>query len=164
MEESLLLRLRSSRRRLRPMSPHGRYALPLGASVALCFLLAACAAKPPQPVLHPPSALSAKLIFENYLQAGYPEQDIFVESFNGSRTVVRMEPVLANHPEKTAFNFLRQAYGAAEAVPHDLLKSGKNPLGPFPKGRRLGQKFITWIDAKAEGEYQVQNDIATVTI
>ena len=89
------------------------------------------------------------LQFVNHLQAGFPEQDVFVE--RGTPAALwRVEPSeLANELKA------EKVYATLTATAHDPFKLGTTPLGPFVKGKALGFTLGSWLDANGTGTYMV---------
>jgi len=94
------------------------------------------------------------LNFKTYVQAGQPEQDVFVQSSTDSNEVFRLKP------EDAAFrsNLDKRAYAAASAVPHDPHMTGAKPLGPFTRGADLGFSLDSWLAARGSGQYILRDD------
>ena len=95
-----------------------------------------------------------------HIQMDLPEQDVFVESASDATKVVRVEGAEAKKVETLA----KKGYASTAAVPHDPLKVGPNPLGPFPKGAALDFTLGKWLDGTGSGGYTVDGDEATVDL
>jgi hypothetical protein len=90
------------------------------------------------------------LQFVNHLQAGLPEQDVFVEKVVGSSEVFRLldteKDLYMNAP----------LYATATTTPHDPFTGLTNPAanGPFQKGNALNVTLGEWLAATGTGSYQ----------
>lgn len=98
--------------------------------------------------------------FVDHIDANLPEQDVFVESADDPKKVVRVEGEEAKDPE----NLKKQTFAAANMIEHDPFKLGPNPLGPYAKGKPLGFTLEQWLDANGSGSYSVDEDRATLDI
>lgn len=98
--------------------------------------------------------------FVDHIDANLPEQDVFVESKDDPKKVVRVEGEDAKDPE----NLKKQTFAAADIVEHDPFKIGPSPLGPYAKGKPLGFTLEQWLDAKGGGTYSVDGDRATLDL
>ncbi len=87
--------------------------------------------------------VTLELGFFDHLDAGMPEQDVFVERTPGSDEVVR---VTAETADMDAPLFL-----SSVAQPHDPFDATN--IGPFPKGTPLGMTLGTWLGASGSGRY-----------
>ena len=118
--------------------------------------------------------------FVHYVQLGIPEQDVFIEPHNGldavptilidplrpnevchnipaliescsvrAQQVMRVEPGDAQSPGQLA----KSLYAAETVIPHDLNRSGPNPIGPYWKGDALGVTLRLWLGAEGSGYY-----------
>lgn len=95
-----------------------------------------------------------------HIQAEFPEQDVFIETFEGSDFVRRIE---AN--DLTSEDILSQnLFATAEETEHDPFKTGSNPVGPFEKGKSLGLFLGDWLSAEGVGSYNVQGNEAIIVI
>ena len=75
-----------------------------------------------------------------------------------STKVIRVEgPQAENSSNMTV-------YASSEAVPHDPFKVGKNPIGPYPKGKSLGFTLQQWLEASGIGVYSVDGDNAQMEL
>lgn len=101
-----------------------------------------------------------QLTFMNHIEANMPEQDVFIMSKDNSGKVIRVE----GDGAKEANNLSQEVYAAEAAVEHDPFKVGENPLGPFPKGEKLGFTLQKWLDAKGKGKYSVEGNKAELDI
>lgn len=101
-----------------------------------------------------------QLTFMNHIQANMPEQDVFIVSKDNAGKLMRVE----GDGAKDANNLSQEVYAAATAIEHDPFKVGENPLGPFPKGEKLGFTLQKWLDAKGIGKYSVEGDKAELDI
>ena len=103
---------------------------------------------------HSASAASAttNLQFVNHIQAGLPEQDVFVE-----RNDINLDQVMRVEGKDAAdaSNGSKVLYASAAPTAHDPFKLGSSPLGPFPKGARLGITLQQWLAANGSGTYVV---------
>lgn len=104
------------------------------------------------------AATTVNVQFVNHIQANLPEQDVFVESSDDPKKVIRVEGDQAKDPKTLAM----KAYAAASVVEHDPFKLGTNPLGPYPKGKALGFTLEDWLAAGGSGTYMVDEDTATL--
>ncbi|MBI2009776.1 MAG: hypothetical protein HYS86_01220 [Candidatus Chisholmbacteria bacterium] len=95
----------------------------------------------------------------NHIQAGLPEQDVFVTGADGE-SGVRVD--VTEGKEATAG--AQEVFSAAVPVEHDPFKLGENPLGPFPKGASLGMTLGEWLAAAGTGSYQVSDSKATLSL
>lgn len=108
---------------------------------------------------HTPHVVPLKFI--NHIQAGLPEQDVFVGGVGlKPGRVVRVDVQDAKDP----VNLAKPAYTSARIVPHDPFKVGKRPRGPFPQGRPLGLTLGQWLDATGSGTYVVRDDQAEINL
>ena len=107
------------------------------------------------------AAKEVNLQFANHLQMGMPEQDVFLEKKGGpANQVVRVE----GNEAKDSTILSKEAYATASATPHDPFKVGSNPLGPYPKGVKLGFKLQQWLDASGSGTYTVTGNDAELKL
>jgi hypothetical protein len=90
------------------------------------------------------------LQFVNHLQAGLPEQDVFVEKVGGSGQVFRLLGA-----EKDSY-LNAPLYATATTTPHDPFEGLTNPEanGPFQKGSVLNITLGDWLAATGTGSYQ----------
>lgn len=135
------------------------------AALAAGVAAAACSSAAPTPTSAPtatPTATVAPAVvqvqFANHIQAGLPEQDVFVLGSDGSQ-VAR----LAGNDAKDATVLAKPVYAAAASVPHDPFQVGANPLGPYAKGSALGFTLQQWLDATGGGTYTVIGQSAEVS-
>lgn len=98
--------------------------------------------------------------FANHPQLGLPEQDVFVESRTNKNQVVRLEAKEAT----ASANLAKTIFTAGTAVDHDPFKIGKNPLGPYSKGKSLGFTLKQWLGATGAGTYTVTGDNAELNL
>jgi hypothetical protein len=90
------------------------------------------------------------LQFANHLQAGLPEQDVFVEKVAGSGEVFRLldseKDMYMNAP----------LYATATTTTHNPFEGLANPAanGPFQKGYALEVTLGEWLAATGTGSYQ----------
>ena len=119
-----------------------------------------------------PHTITANIQWMHYIEAGLPEQDVFIDpngahadlpdpDFIGAReiltpSVMRVESKSALTPSILA----SMVYAAATVVPHDPFKLGANPLGPYYKGDPLGFTLGQWLAARGSGTYAVSGDEA----
>jgi hypothetical protein len=94
--------------------------------------------------------------FVTHIQAGMPEQDVFVENGGGSQVV---RPA-ADESKKVS----QPVYASATAVREDPFQVGSNPLGPFTKGRGLGMTLQQWLTATGSGVYTINGDTAELDL
>lgn len=106
------------------------------------------------------AATTVDVKFVSHIQANLPEQDVFVESKDNPKQVIRVEGDQA----KDAKILAKDAYAAASAVAHDPFKLGSNPLGPFPKGKELGFRLEEWLGAIGSGTYTIDGDTASLDL
>ncbi len=103
------------------------------------------------------SSQTVNIQFVNHIQAGLPEQDVFVggEGLKPGR-VVRVDV------KDAAFggNLAKEVFAAGRAVEHDPFKQGKRPLGPFPQGQSLGFILQRWLAATGSGTYRTDGTTA----
>ena len=90
-----------------------------------------------------------KMTFGSHIQAGLPEQDVFIESSSNKSKVVRVEEKDIQNPKVLA----KPVYATAKATAHDPFKLGETPLGPFDKGSKLGFTLGQWLGAIGSGSY-----------
>lgn len=95
--------------------------------------------------------------FVNHIQAKLPEQDVFIQSDEDSKKVVRVEG-------DTEGLLTKKVYAADVAIPHDPFKVGKDPLGPFNRGATLGFTLGDWLAATGNGTYTVEGDKASLDL
>jgi hypothetical protein len=90
------------------------------------------------------------LQFVNHLQAGLPEQDVFVEKVEGSGEVFRLLDA-----EKDGY-MNAPLYATATTTAHDPFAGLTNPAanGPFQKGYALNMTLGEWLAATGTGSYQ----------
>jgi hypothetical protein len=90
--------------------------------------------------------------FINHIQAGFAEQDVFVERNDiAPDQVARLEVNDAPDPS----NLAKILFASAAATPHDPFKVGPTPRGPFAKGAPLGFTVQQWLAATGSGTYKV---------
>jgi hypothetical protein len=94
------------------------------------------------------------LAFKTYVQAGQPEQDVFVQSSSDTEQVFRLKPEDAQFRT----NLDKRVFAAASAVAHDPHMTGTNPLGPFTRGADLGFTLESWLTAQGSGQYLLRDD------
>ena len=131
----------------------GSFSTVVGAlAVGTALMLAGCSKEPTKAV---------DLAFVNHIQAGLPEQDVFVEAAGLSAgKVARIEGDAAKDPG----NLSKTVYASSAAVPHDPFKMGPNPMGPSDRGASLGFTLEKWLGATVKGNYQVTGDNGETTI
>ncbi len=103
----------------------------------------------PSPTLKP-AAEKIEIKFVNHMQAGMPEQDVFIET-NETKKGQVMRPDV--NDSKKAENLAKTAYATATATAHDPFSLGKKPLGPFAKGKSLDFTLGEWLAAAGSGTY-----------
>lgn len=86
------------------------------------------------------------LQFVNHLQAGMPEQDVFVEKVAGSGEVFRLVDA-----EKDAY-LNAPLYATATTTAHEPFNTAAN--GPYQKGYALNVTLGEWLSATGTGSYQ----------
>src|SRR5438552_9579531 len=119
--------------------------------LAAVIALLAIIALPMHSVSASPTKQVVNVQFVNHIQAGLPEQDVFIESSSATNQVIRVEGDAA----KDASNLAKTVYSTEAATGHDPFKLGPSPLGPFPKGANLGFTMGQWLDATGSGSYTV---------
>lgn len=100
------------------------------------------------------NGISAPLQFVNHIQAGMPEQDVFVEKAAGSGQVFRITDA-----EKGSF---ANAPIFTTARPTAHAPFDPSAVGPFAKGKPLGTTMGKWLAAQGSGSYRCSNGQATV--
>ncbi|MCX9074393.1 MAG: hypothetical protein OIN88_07000, partial [Candidatus Methanoperedens sp.] len=99
--------------------------------------------------------------FVNHIQAGLPEQDVFIQRNDAApNQVVRVE---ANDTRDPAI-LAKMVFATATTTPHDPFKLGSNPLGPYAKGASLGFTLQQWFAATGSGTYTVDGDNAEMKL
>lgn len=90
------------------------------------------------------------LQFVNHLQAGLPEQDVFVEKVAGSGEVFRLMDA-----EKDSY-MNAPLYTTATTTPHNPFDAATNPTvnGPYQKGYTLNLTLEEWLAATGTGSYE----------
>lgn len=96
----------------------------------------------------------------NYIAAGYPEQDVFVETEDMSKTVKRVSVEDANSEKVMESNL----FATQKETLHDPFMLSSNPLGPYDKGKSLGITLADWLSAKGVGSYNVQGSEAIIVL
>ena len=114
----------------------------------------------PQVTSIKPTSKTVSVQFVNHIQAGLPEQDVFIEKSGASNQAIRLEGNDAKDPS----NLSKQVYATAKATPHDPFKLGAQPLGPFDKGSSLGLTLQQWLSATGTGTYIVDGDNAELKL
>jgi hypothetical protein len=95
------------------------------------------------------------------VQAGFAEQDVFVERNDiPAGTVARLDVSEA----KDASDLAKMLFASNGPVQPDPYKLGPNPLGPFPKGDPLGITAGAWLNATGSGTYAVTGDKAELKL
>ncbi len=129
----------------------------------LSLLCVAC--RPSEPAVYvppPPSDLEANIEFKSYAAHGFPEQDAYVETHQGSRLVMRFDSTNPGvEPETASLIFRRSVFGSATARPHDPYKTLKVP-DTTEKGRPIGVALVTWDFAHAWASYESRAGEATL--
>ncbi len=74
--------------------------------------------------------------------------------------VYRVEGAQAKEPNILA----KQVYASAKPIEHDPFKLGKNPLGPFDKGKALGFTLEQWLSATGDGTYSFDGNFAELEL
>ncbi len=103
----------------------------------------------PSPTLKP-AAEKIEIKFENHIQAGMPEQDVFIETNETGKGQVMRPDV---NDSKKAENLAKTVYATATATAHDAFRLSKKPLGPFAKGKSLAFTLGEWLAASGTGTY-----------
>lgn len=98
--------------------------------------------------------VSAPLQFVNHLQAGLPEQDVFVEKSTGSGQVFRVSDA-----EKDRY-LNATVFTSATPTAHAPFDPAAN--GPFAKGKSLGITLGKWLSAQGSGTYECTNGQGTL--
>jgi hypothetical protein len=100
------------------------------------------------------------LQFVNHLQAGLPEQDVFVEKVGGSSEVFRLLDA-----EKDSY-LNAPLYATATTTAHNPFEGLTNPAanGPFQKGSALNVTLGEWLAATGTGSYQCVDGQGEVTL
>lgn len=108
-----------------------------------------------------PKGQTVKVEFVNHIQAGLPEQDVFVggEGLDPGE-VTRVDVKDAAFPG----NLVKELFASAKAVAHDPFKLGKKPLGPFVKGGSLGFTLGQWLAARGGGTYRTDGNGAHLNL
>jgi hypothetical protein len=129
-----------------------------------CCLLGACTKEKPRisNIPLPITNLSANVDFESFLDMGMQEQDVFVAAMPSSPTVTRFDAADSRTPEERAHIFKGAVYASKNPVPHDFYGTGKNSIGPFEKGDRMGVSLVRWVSANGKGTYKAENGIASL--
>jgi hypothetical protein len=132
--------------------------------IGATFVLNACAGSIEAPVAAAPAQAEAEsgspvelqaekrapLQFVNHIQMGLAEQDVFVETEDG--TVRR---ILAEEAEQYADAPL---YATPVLVPHDPFGLDASLMEPFAKGEVLGFSMGEWLQATGSGSYTVYGE------
>jgi hypothetical protein len=87
-----------------------------------------------------------------HVQAGFAEQDVFVERNDIPAGTVRRLTIAESQDVGDRAKML---FASSQAVQPDPYKTGPNPLGPFPKGNPIGISAGAWVSATATGTYTV---------
>ncbi len=96
-----------------------------------------------------------------HIQAGLPEQDVFIE--RGDLVAGRVVRPEASDAKEEA-NQSKMLYAAATAVRDDPFKVGADPLGPFTKGKALGITLQQWLAARGSGTYILSDGSAELKL
>ena len=123
-----------------------------------------------------PHTVTASFQWVHYIEVGLPEQDVFIEAnsthadapdpYNNGPlgtflpNIFRVEGKSALTPSMLA----KKVYAALTIVPHDPLKLGPNPLGPYYKGEALGFTLGQWLAARGSGSYAQTDDHAALSL
>ena len=108
-----------------------------------------------------PWLVNVTLVSEVGLPTPRPMPDIFVVLNDSSpNQVYRVELNQTKDPTILA----KEAYAAANAIPHDPYKLSPNTLGPFPEGKDLGFTLGQWLAAIGKGTYIEENNNATLNL
>lgn len=103
------------------------------------------------------ASMTVNVQFVNHIQAGLPEQDVFVVLNDSAlNNVFRVEA----NDTKNPVILKRMAFATASATPHDPFKLGQNPLGPHARGAALGFTLEQWLAATGSGTYTVDGESA----
>ena len=120
--------------------------------------------------------VTANIQFVHYIEVDLPEQDVFIEA--NSAHVDAPDPYnngplgnfvpnifrVAGKSALTPSILARKVYAALTIVPHDPLKLGPNPLGPYYKGEALGFTLGQWLAARGSGSYTQTADHAALSL
>lgn len=129
-----------------------------GAVIAIAtFVMGGCAVKPVE------MARQTEIQFVNHIQAGMPEQDVFVAKnddgdSNSSRNGYRMVP------EDAAQFMDAPVYMSVDAQPHDPFVLSEKPFGPFEISADLGFTMSEWLAGTGSGIYTVMGDQAKLSL
>jgi len=93
--------------------------------------------------------------FIKHVDAGMPEQDVFVAAIDDDSLVFRVEQ--ADIDANPALLEAR-LFASKETAEHDPFKLGEAPFGPFEKGESLLLTLGDWLSATGEGTYLVSSD------
>jgi hypothetical protein len=98
------------------------------------------------------------LQFVTHLQAGMPEQDVFVEKVAGSGEVFRILDA-----EKDAY-LKAPLYATATTTPHEPFDTRPGVNGPYQKGYALNVTLGEWLAATGTGSYQCNDGQGEITL
>jgi hypothetical protein len=96
------------------------------------------------------------LQFVTHLQAGMPEQDVFVEKVTGSGEVFRLMDA-----EKDSY-LNAPLYATATTTAHEPFNTAAN--GPYQKGNALDITLGEWLAATGTGSYQCVDDQGEIAL
>ena len=85
--------------------------------------------------------------FVDHIEAGLPEQDVYIERWTETGTVFRPSPDDANEDA--------QLFLAAEPVAHNPFDA--TDVGPFERGEPLDMTLGEWLSAEGAGSYVCEN-------
>lgn len=97
---------------------------------------------------------SIALSFVTHLDAGLPEQDVYIEREAGSGDVYRVTS--GDH------NMGAQLYGTAVEVDHNPFDPAA--VGPHPKGKPLGFTLGEWLKHRGSGIYSSKDGVGTLEL
>ena len=97
---------------------------------------------------------------QNHLSAGYPLQDVFLQSSTNAEQVVRADVGAQNDANLQG----AMLFASNSAIAHDYFKLGAAPLGPFAKGRQLQITFSDWLAANGAGTVVNDNDRTNIDL
>ena len=117
----------------------------------------ASASDPSQPVpvaARGTASSSIELAFITHLDAGMPEQDVFIERRPGSGEVFRV--TTGDH------DMMAPLFKATTELPHNPFDPAAN--GPYPKGEALGMTLGEWLRHSGTGTYRYQDGSGTLEL
>ncbi|HLC92606.1 MAG TPA: hypothetical protein VJH23_02785 [archaeon] len=137
------------------------------AILALAILFSGCAQpgteqNQQQGNIAQPSAppVTTNIEFASHIDAGFPEQDVFVKEIATSSQVFRLE----KSGTLQQGNLEKIVFATATETAHNPFKTGDNALGPFIAGQNLGFTLKQWLEATGKGTYSVAGSDAVLRL